>query len=114
MCGVVLRDQSERERSGKGRRVFLSGQDLPSLFGRYVDAIRKKGLAPDWSTLQVAFVDPSQRRIELAGEKLKFGETMLGLSDITKWKKRLKQQAGVARERPLSDAEASSDVVCER
>ncbi|MEO8184463.1 MAG: hypothetical protein ABI895_37110 [Deltaproteobacteria bacterium] len=77
--------------------------------------MRKKGSNPEWNALTVVFVDAAGKTVELAGERLKFGETVLGLSDITKWKRRLKQQIAARRAEPLEDARAQdSDVVCGR
>lgn len=110
-CNVRIRDAGSA--SQPRRIVMLSNGDADKLFALYVDETRKRHAEPDWSSLVVTFVDATGVQVTLAGTELSFGETLIGLSDVRKWKKRLKGMKAAARANPNADAEAmQSDLMC--
>ena len=102
-----------KEADGSRRVLVLSDGAADRLFGMYVDEVKRRKLDTDWTKLVIMLVSESGVQITLTGEKLTFGETVLGLSDVRKWKKRLKGVKAAARSNAIGDAEAlGADPMC--
>ena len=107
------RIRTANEADGSRRVLVLSNGAADRLFGMYVDEVKRRHLDTDWTKLVIMFVNESGAQISLTAEKLTFGETVLGLSDVRKWKKRLKGMKAAARSNAIGDAEAlGGDLMC--